>query len=259
MEILIEKDRESAAAKAADLVARHLRRKPDAVLGLATGETPRGLYRELVRRHAHEGLSFARVTTFNLDEYLGVAPEHPGSYHRYMRDVLVDHVDVDPSRVHLPDGLTTNVEATCAAYEESIRRAGGIDLQVLGVGRDGHIGFNEPSSSLGSRTRVKTLTPETRRDNAAAFGGEEQTPKHVLTMGIRTILETKRCLVLAFGETKAEVVRRMVEGPITASVPASALQLHEHVHVFLDEAAASRLERRDYYRFVSLNKPEASE
>lgn len=255
MEIIIVQNSEAAAKLAADLVARVLKRKPNAVFGFATGSTPLPLYRELVRMHREEGLDFSRASTFNLDEYVGLSPDHPASYHFFMRKHLFQHVNVSPERIHLPDGTAKDVSECCRRYEDEIARAGGIDLQILGIGRNGHIGFNEPSSSLSSRTRIKTLTPQTIKDNAASFGSPAQVPRHVVTMGVGTILDSRRCLLMAFGESKASAVSQMAEGPITAMVPASALQLHRRAHILLDEAAASRLSRREYYEWVWANKP----
>jgi len=205
--------------------------------------------------HREEGLDFSRVTTFNLDEYVGLAPEHRCSYHSFMRENLFNHVNVAPQRIHIPDGLTDDIETFCQSYDQQIRDAGGIDLQILGIGNNGHIGFNEPSSSLASRTRIKTLSAQTLRDNARFFGSEENVPKHVITMGVGTILESRRCILMAFGESKAVAVAQMVEGPVSSMVPASALQLHSKVHVIIDEAAASQLTRLDYYKWVYENKP----
>lgn len=251
MEIIIQPTSEEATAVAADLIARLLRRKPDAVLGLATGSTPQLLYRQLIERR----LDWSRITTFNLDEYLGLAPEHPQSYHYFMWDNLFSHINVRPENVHIPDGLTRDVAAFCDDYERRIRAAGGIDLQLLGIGSDGHIGFNEPSSSLASRTRIKTLTETTRRDNARFFASADEVPKHVITMGIGTIMEARTNVLLAFGEKKAQAVAEAVEGPITAMHPASVLQMHRTTKFCLDEAAASALKRADYYRWVYANKP----
>ncbi|AKJ64668.1 glucosamine-6-phosphate deaminase [Kiritimatiella glycovorans] len=255
MEIIIQSGKEEASLVAARLVARRLREKPDLVLGLATGDTPRAVYRELIRMHREEGLDFGAATSFNLDEYLGLAPDHPQSYHAFMRRNLLDHINIPPERTYIPDGRTTDVPAHCAAYEESLRAAGGIDLQILGIGGGGHIGFNEPGSSLASRTRIKTLTGETIADNARFFDEAAEVPHHVLTMGIGTILDSRECVLLAFGEHKAAAVAHAVEGPVSASCPASALQLHPHVKVFLDEGAAKKLERREYYRWVYARKP----
>jgi glucosamine-6-phosphate deaminase len=248
MRVIIEADSESAARRTAQIIARLVRQKPKCVLGLATGGSMLGVYQELVRMHREEGLDFRHVTTFNLDEYVGLGPTHPQSYRFFMQQHLFDHINIDPSRTHVPDGRALDFAKFCALYEDRIREAGGIDLQLLGLGRDGHIAFNEPGSSLGSRTRLKTLTRETIRDNARFFGSEDQVPRLAITMGVGTILEARRCLLLAFGEAKADAVRRMIEGPVTAQVTASALQLHRDVTVVLDERAASRLERLDYYR-----------
>lgn len=251
MEIIIQPDPEAAAKKAAHIFAQTIRSNPKAVLGLATGSTPLPLYRELVAAK----LDWSAITTFNLDEYTGIGPGHPQSYHSFMREHLFQHVNIDPARIHIPDGLTLDIEASCRQYEEKIRNAGGIDLQLLGIGSDGHIGFNEPSSSLASRTRIKTLTERTRRDNARFFGSAQEVPLHVITMGIGTILDTRRVLLLASGEGKADAIAGAVEGPITAMNPASALQLHERAVFCLDEAAASKLQRIDYYKWVYNNKP----
>ncbi len=255
MEIIIQSNPEAASAVAARIIARLVREKPDAVLGLATGGTPLLLYRELVRLHREGGLDFRKVTTFNLDEYIGLLPEQPQSYHSFMRENLFRHINLPERNAHIPDGLAKDIPAFCARYEARIRAAGGIDLQVLGIGTDGHIGFNEPASSLASRTRIKTLTAQTRKDNARFFGSEKKVPHHVITMGIGTIMEARQCLVLAFGLGKARAIAGAVEGPITAMNPASVLQMHPVVKVCLDEPAASRLKRAEYYRWVYDHKP----
>jgi glucosamine-6-phosphate deaminase len=200
--------------------------------------------------HEEEGLDFSRVTTFNLDEYLSLDPDHPQSYRCFMRENFFRHVNVDPGRVNIPDGLATGLEDECERYEGVIRDAGGIDLQLLGLGRDGHIGFNEPSSSLGSRTRVKTLAQETIQDNARFFDRPEDVPRFALTMGVGTIMEARRILLLASGKSKAEALRATIEGTITAEFTASILQLHPRVIMVADEDAAARLKRREYYRYV---------
>jgi glucosamine-6-phosphate deaminase len=256
MEVIIQPTAQEASALAARIFAVLVRSKPTAVLGLATGSTPLGLYAELIRMHREEGLDFSGVTTFNLDEYLGLGPEHPGSYHRFMWDNLFRHINVRPENIHLPDGRASDVAASCAAYEARICAAGGIDLQVLGIGSDGHIGFNEPGSSLASRTRIKTLTERTRADNAPFFGPDEEVPHHVITMGIGTILEAREVLLLGFGPRKAEALAAAIEGPVSPMVPASALHFHPHTRALLDEAAAVRLQRSDYYRHVFANKPD---
>jgi glucosamine-6-phosphate deaminase len=205
--------------------------------------------------HAREKLDFSEVTTFNVDEYVGLAPDHPQSYAHFMREHFFSRVNIARWRTHVPDGVARDIPAHCEAYEIAILEAGGIDLQLLGVGSDGHIGFNEPGSSLGSRTRLKTLTEQTIRDNARFFASLDEVPRHVITMGVGTILDARRCLVLAFGQTKAAAVAAMVEGPVTASVPASALQFHPRCTLMTDEAAAAQLKRADYYRWVYANKP----
>jgi glucosamine-6-phosphate deaminase len=254
MEVVILPSAEAVCAAGADIVAALVRSRPAAVLALPTGATPRPLYAELARRHREEGLSFARVTTFNLDEYLGVAADHPGSFRRYMEEHLFRHVDLAPARTHVPDGRAADVPAACTAYEAAIAAAGGLDLALMGLGQDGHIAFNGPTSSLGSRTRLKTLSAETRAANQAAFGAEP-VPTHVITMGIATLLEARRCVLLAHGAPKAAAVAALVEGPLTSLVPASALQLHARATVIVDEAAAGGLRLGVYYRLVQAQKP----
>jgi glucosamine-6-phosphate deaminase len=255
VEVVILESAHQGHRLAARIVAHLVKRKPQAVLGLATGRTMLGLYAELIALFRQGVLSFSQVTTFNLDEFVGLPPEHPCSYHRYMQENFFDHVDVPPRRRHLLNGLAPDLPRECQDFEERIRSAGGLDLQILGLGEDGHIGFNEPTSSLGSRTRLKTLTAETMAVNRECFGSEP-VPRHVLTMGVATILEARHCLLLAFGPRKAAAVAATVEGPVTAMVPASALQLHPRVTVVLDEEAASRLALGDYYRQVYENKPD---
>lgn len=250
MRVIVEKDYEGVSRRAARFVAEMVRRKPDCVLGLATGGTVVGMYNELIRLYRETGLDFSQVGTFNLDEYVGLAPTHPQSYRYFMQTNLFDHLNIDIRKTHVPDGRALDFDAYCGQYEKLIRDVGGIDLQVLGVGSDGHIAFNEPGSSLGSRTRLKTLTEETVRDNARFFGSADQVPTLAITMGVGTILESRQCLLLATGPHKAKAVRDAVEGPVTAQVTASALQLHRDVIVVLDEEAARLLERRDYYRAV---------
>ena len=251
MEIIIQPTAEAATSVAARLIARLLREKPNAVLGLATGSTPLLLYRELIAMK----LDWRKVTTFNLDEYVGLSATHPQSYHSFMWENLFRHTNIAKKNVHIPDGMTKDIPKSCATYEKQIRAAGGIDLQVLGIGTDGHIGFNEPSSSLASRTRIKTLTQQTRKDNARFFGSEAEVPHHCITMGIGTIMEARQNLLLAFGPKKARAIAEAVEGPITAMNPASVLQLHPVTKVCLDQTAAARLKRADYYRWVYDNKP----
>ncbi len=257
MEIIIQPTPDAGSIIAARIIAKLVRSKPDCVLGLATGSTPLGTYRELIRMHREDGLDFSRVTTFNLDEYVGLPPEHPQSYRAFMAENFFRHVNVDVKRTHIPDGMARDVPAECARYEAAIAAAGGIDLQLLGIGSDGHIGFNEPSSSLASRTRIKTLTERTRADNARFFGGDlAQVPFHCITMGVGTIMASREVLLLAFGASKADAVAGAVEGPITAMNPASVLQMHGVAKCIVDEAAAAKLSRRDYYRWVFDNKPD---
>lgn len=252
MEIVIQPTAEAATKVAARLIGKLVQQKPSAVLGLATGSTPLQLYRELVGM----GLDWQRITTFNLDEYVGISPQHAQSYHHFMWENLFRHVNISVKNVNIPDGLTKDIPTFCERYEAMIKAAGGIDLQVLGIGTDGHIGFNEPTSSLASRTRIKTLTPQTRKDNARFFGSEAEVPHHCITMGIGTILDARHCVLLAFGKGKARAIAEAVEGPVTSMNPASALQLHPKVTVFLDEQAAAELKLSHYYRWVYDNKPD---
>lgn len=255
MDVRVYRSAEEASSAAAAHIAALVARKHEAVLGLATGDTPLLLYRQLIALVRSGGLDLSRTTTFNLDEYVGLSGDDPRSYGHYMRTNLFDPVGIDLARTHVPDGLAPDVEAECEAYEHAIAAAGGIDLQVLGIGADGHVGFNEPTSSLGSRTRIKTLTRRTRADNARFFESPDDVPLHVLTMGIGTILDSREVLLLAFGDGKADAVARTIEGPVGAIVPASALQLHRNVRVLLDDGAASRLALRAYYDEVAANLP----
>lgn len=256
MEIIIQKNPVLASQSAARVVARLVREKPNAVLGLATGSTPLMLYKELIRLHNEEGLDFSRVSTFNLDEYVGLEKEHAQSYHTFMWENLFSHININPGNVHIPDGMTQDIPAFCARYEQAIGEAGGIDLQVLGIGSDGHVGFNEPTSSFASRTRIKTLTQQTVADNARFFKGDQaQVPRHCITMGIGTIMDARRNLLLAFGEGKAEAIAATVEGPVTSMIPASILQHHADAKIFIDEPAATKLKLIDYYRWVYDGKP----
>ena len=256
MQVIIRPDEGAAVSLVARLVATALRRKPALVLGLATGCTMEGVYSELVRMHREEGLDFASCRTFSLDEYVGLAPDDPHSCRYFMDTRLFRQVNIDHRNTHLPDGLTVDFSAECERYERMIRECGGIDLQLLGIGVSGHIGFNEPLSALRSRTRGKALTPTTIRQNAPLFGGEARVPRRGITMGVGTILESRSCVMLATGAQKAGIVARAVEGPITAMVSASALQLHPHCSVVVDEAAAGRLTEKDYYRWIFENEPE---
>lgn len=245
--IHIYEDSAAACKSVANEIEDLIRSRQDggagAVLGLATGGTPIPLYRELVRRHREDGLSFVNVTTFNLDEYLGLKMDHPESYWHFMHHHLFDHIDLPPQRIHLPSGMVGEaaIDAHCAAYEDAIREAGGIDIQILGIGRTGHIGFNEPGSPIHSRTRRIHLDEITRQDAAPAFGGIENVPTHAITMGCGTILEARRIILMAWGENKAAIVKRAIEGPVDSQVSASFLQTHASSAFHLDRAAASGL------------------
>jgi glucosamine-6-phosphate deaminase len=244
------------AALAADIVEAVVRRKPAAVLGLATGSSPLPAYRELIRRHADgAGPSYAAVTCFNLDEYVGLPVGHEQSYRATIARELTDGLGIRPDQVNGPDPSPDGLPSAGERYEALIARAGGVDVQFLGIGSDGHLAFNEPGSSLASRTRIKTLTAQTRKDNARFFGSPDEVPNHVLTQGLGTILEARHLLLIATGEGKAGAVAASVEGPVSASCPASVLQLHPHATVLLDQAAASRLDRLAYYREVYAAKP----
>lgn len=254
MEVLIRENADVGCVLGAKIIARVVREKPDAVLGLATGRTPLRLYQELIRLHRDEALDFSRVTTFNLDEYVGLPTAHDQSYHWFMRENLFRHINIDAQRTHVPAGTAPDLHAECRSYEQRILDAGGIDIQLLGLGRNGHIGFNEPTGSLRSRTWIKILSEQTLRDNSAVFGAIENMPKHALTMGIGTILDTRRCLLLAFGPAKVRAVEHMIEGPLSAICPGSALQLHPRTTVILDENSAAGLRFADHYRWIDQNK-----
>jgi glucosamine-6-phosphate deaminase len=255
MEIIIQPTKADAVDLTARIVDRRIREKPALVLGLATGRTMEPVYADLVRRHREEGLDFGRVHTFNLDEYVGLPPEHDQSYRYFMNHQLFDHINIPMANTRLPDGMAADIPAECAAYEAAIAALGGVDLQLLGIGSDGHIGFNEPMSAIRSRTRIKTLTRETVAQNGPLFGDPKLMPLHALTMGVGTILESQECLMLVTGEGKAAIVAEALEGPISSMVTASALQLHPRTVVVLDEAAAANLRLADYYRWTYENKP----
>ncbi len=244
MLVYIKNDYDEMSKAGAQIVAGLIRKKPNCVLGFATGGTPLGLYKELIRLHRHEGLDFSKVTTFNLDEYVGLPPEHDQSYHYFMWENLFKHINVDRRFVHIPMGMAQDIEAHCEWYEEQIENAGGIDLQILGIGANGHIAFNEPGSSLGSRTRIKTLTGTTREANARFFKNPNEVPKYAITMGVGTIMDAKQLLLLANGEGKAEAIAATCEGPITAACPASIVQLHRYAYVIVDKAAAAKLKMK---------------
>lgn len=228
---------EAMSAQAFSMVSALLEKRPEAVLALPTGSTPLEFYRQLVG----SGLDLRRVRTFNLDEYLGLPGEHPGSYHAYMERYLFSQVNIAPDNIHLPNGMTPDPVAECLRYEEAIRAAGGVDMLILGLGHNGHIGFNEPGTPWSSRTRVVRLSPRTRRANARFFGSLAQVPREAITMGIATILEARQIIMLVSGPDKAETVDRFLNGPLAVDVPATALRSHPDVLVILDSAAASRV------------------
>jgi len=255
MNVIITEDYHEVSAAAAKIVVAALREKPRTVLGLATGSTPEGLYQNLIEANKNSGLDFSKIVTFNLDEYVGLPPDHPQSYRHFMNDKLFEHVNIELGNTHVPEGLALPLLKHCRQYEEMIRKAGGIDLQVLGIGRDGHIAFNEPGTSFGSRTHVAALAPETIEDNARFFANPDDVPRFAVTMGIGTILEARKCLLLATGANKAEAVQAALEGPITSQITASALHLHPDTVFILDEAAAGKLSRLDFYRWQQENWP----
>ena len=251
MLVILKRDKDEINRQAAQLIASAIQKKPSLVLGMATGSTMVGLYEQLARLHKEGAIDFSNVVTFNLDEYLGIAPSHPQSFHHFMQETLFRRINIQPRNIHIPDGtIRGDYDRYCASYEQSIRDAGGIDVQLLGIGRNGHIGFNEPTSSLASRTRLKVLSQETLNDNAKFFGPGEQSPQCAITMGIGSILDARKILLLATGASKADAVAKSISGPITSNVPASALQLHPNVTFLLDEAAASQLIEREYYQRV---------
>ena len=256
MEVVILDEPAALAGLAADAIGELLKRRPEAVLGLATGSSPLAVYDELAARFERDELSFAAARGFTLDEYVGLPLDHPERYRTVIDRDLVSRVDFAPGAVRGPDGSASDIPEACAAYERAIADAGGVDLQILGIGTDGHIAFNEPGSSFASRTRIKTLTRQTRIDNARFFDGDvEAVPTHCLTQGLGTIMEARHIVLLATGTAKAEAVHQLVEGPVSALWPATILQHHRHVTVLLDDAAASRLQLGQYYRETYAGKP----
>lgn len=258
MEIVIVADAAECGRVVADVVEAAVRGGAR-TLGLATGSSPLAAYAELTRRHRAEGLNFAGLQAFLLDEYVGLSPERQQSYARVIRAVLVDHVDLDPTRVHSPDGTDPDPAAAARRYDQMLVELGPVDVQLLGIGANGHVGFNEPSSSLASRTRVKTLTEQTRQDNARFFAGLDEVPRHVITQGLGTISDARHLLLTASGARKAAAVAAAVEGPVSAFCPASVLQLHPHATVVVDAAAAGNLQLADFYRYTAANKPPAQQ
>ncbi len=241
MEIIVQSTTVDAVELAAQIIAREVQANPHPVLGLATGRTMEAVYARLVEMYRAERLDFSRCCTFNLDEYVGLSGNDKHSYRHYMNRLFFNQVNIDVRNTHLPDGAAADLEAECKNYERLIKESGGIDLQLLGIGQTGHIGFNEPLSPADSRTRVVTLAAETIRQNAPLFGGADKMPRRAITMGVGTILDSKKCLLLATGEAKARIVSQTIEGPITTGIPATALQSHPNCTIVLDEAAASAL------------------
>jgi glucosamine-6-phosphate deaminase len=256
MQIVIAGSPEEVGRLAAARISQLIRSCPHTVLGLATGSSPLAIYAELARQVREEGLDCSAVHAFALDEYVGLALDHPESYHSVITQEVVGPLRLDPEHVHVPDGTASDLAAACADYERLIAETGPIDLQILGIGANGHVGFNEPTSSFGSRTRIKTLAPKTRGDNARFFSSADEVPTHCLTQGLGTILEARRLVLVAQGEGKAQAVAAMVEGPLSSMCPGSALQLHPDATVIVDEAAAAALTLADYYRYTYDHLPE---
>lgn len=259
MEVIIRPDKDKAIELAARVIAKAVRERPTLVLGLATGNTMEPLYAKLAELYKKEKLDFSLCRTFNLDEYVGLAPDHENSYRHYMNEHLFSKINIDLRNTHLPHGMAEDHDMDCEKYEQKIKECGGIDLQLLGIGKSGHIGFNEPLSAFFSRTRVKALTPTTIAQNSPLFDRPEEMPKRAITMGVGTILEAKRIVTLVVGGSKAEILAKAVEGPVTSMVSASALQLHRKCIVITDEKAAANLQGRDYYRWIFDNEPEWEE
>jgi glucosamine-6-phosphate deaminase len=249
MKLIEAKDYEEMSQKAADIIIDLVKKKPDAVLGLATGATVLGIYQRLVEDHKQNGTSYRHARTVNLDEYLGLAPDHPNSYHYYMNKHLFSHLDIPSAQTYIPNGLADDIEAECRRYEQVIERLGGIDLQLLGIGRNGHIGFNEPGTSFSASTHVVELAPSTRQANARFFPSLEDVPRQAITMGIATILKSRHILLLAAGAAKAPIIAKFFEGDVTIDIPASALHTHPNVTVIADEDALSLVanEQRKVY------------
>lgn len=259
MQVIIRPTPEEATRVVARAVEKEVRANPDTVLGLATGSTMERLYQLLVKKHKEEHLDFSLVRTFNLDEYVGLTPDDRHSYHAYMHEHLFRHINIDRRNTHLLDGMAKDLAVECQRYEDLIAHCGGIDLQLLGIGNDGHIGFNEPLSALQSRTRDKSLAPATLAQNARYFGNVAHMPHRALTMGVGTILSCKRLFLLATGSAKAAIIAKAVEGPITSMISASAIQLHPHVTVVVDREAGADLAAREYYEWIFAHEPEWAE
>ena len=254
MEIIIVDSEAEVANIASDYLAHYANK--GANLGVATGSTPLATYRELIRRHRAGDVTFKDCSFFALDEYVGLPIEHEQSYYHVIHNEFSDHVDVDPARVHIPDGLADDIGAACEDYERKIIEAGGIHIQLLGIGTNGHVGFNEPASSFSSLTRIKTLHPQTVLDNARFFDSADDVPYHVVTQGLGTISRAGHLLLLATGTAKAHAIAASIEGPLSVSMPASVLQLHPRATVVIDQAAASELKNKEYYEFTYAHKPQ---
>ena len=254
MEILIRDSSDEGAKLAARVVGKIIKSVNSPVLGLATGGTPLMMYHELIRMQKSGEISFKNCSTFNLDEYAGLPREDERSYYYYMMSNFFEHIDINHSKINIPDGNSKDLRESCRKYEQQIKDAGGIDVQILGIGANGHIGFNEPTGSFSSRTWVKILSEQTIRDNSKYFEKKNEVPHHVVTMGIATIMESRHCLLLANGAKKADAIKKMIEGPISASCPASILQMHPRVTVVLDDEAAYLLTFKDHYKWVEKNK-----
>jgi glucosamine-6-phosphate deaminase len=250
MRIIITKDYEEMCHRAVALVANEIRQKPRLVLGLDVSNTLIGIYKELIQYEKDNKVDFSRVATFNLDEYMGLGGDHEQSCRYFMDTNFFNHINIDRRNIYIPNGLTKDPESTCRQYELAIRELAGIDVQLMAIGSYGHIGFNEPGSSLRSRTRIKTLRPEVVKEKEPLFKGANKVPRFALTMGVGTILEARRCVLLASGKRKAEAVVRALEGPVSTTCPASMLQLHYNSVVILDEEAAANLADKDYYKYV---------
>ncbi len=241
IEVSIKKGYDELSKRAAEIIADAIRNKPNVVLGLATGSTPVGCYRELIRMHKEEGLDFSKVVTFNLDEYMGLPPTHSQSYRHFMNENLFNHINIKIENTHVPNGLSNDFQKTCREFEEAIKKSGGIDLQLLGIGNNGHIAFNEPGSPFNSRTRVVNISEQTIKDNARFFKSVDEVPRQAISMGIGTIMEAGKIVLSASGGGKADAVAKSINGPITEAVPASILQTHPNCTFVIDDAAASEL------------------
>jgi len=241
VKVIKVKDYNELSSKAAQLITEQIIKKKNSVLGLATGSTPIGVYQELIGKFQKGELDFSEVITFNLDEYYGLSPEHPQSYYFFMWDIFFKHINIKKENVHLLNGVTENVDKECKQYEDLIKKNGGIDLQILGIGDNGHIGFNEPDVSLNTKTHLVNLTAKTIKANSRFFNDVQEVPRQAITMGIGTIMRARKIILLASGKRKAKVIERTINGPINTKVPASVLQLHNDVTIVVDQKAASQL------------------